>query len=68
MRWLDDNTDKFQEILKAREAWHVAVHEIIKNQTFFMSVHITARTEQQQEISLTTYESSKPSTLKYVNS
>ena len=40
MRWLDgipDSIDmslsKFQEIVKDREAWHAAVHEVIKSQT-----------------------------------
>ena len=31
MRWLDDNTDIFQEILKDREAWHAAVHQIAES-------------------------------------
>ena len=38
MRWLDGITDsmdmnlnKLQEIVKDREAWHVAVHEISKS-------------------------------------
>ena len=40
MRWLDGITDsmdmnlsKFQEIVKDREAWHTAVHEVTKSQT-----------------------------------
>ena len=40
MRWLDDIIDsmdvslsKLQEMVKDREAWHVAVHEVIKSQT-----------------------------------
>ena len=40
MRWLDDitnsmdvNLSKFQEIVKDREAWHTAVHEVTKSQT-----------------------------------
>ena len=38
MRWLDGITDttdlsvsKFQEIMKDREAWHAAVHEVTKS-------------------------------------
>ena len=38
MRWLDSNTNsmdinKFWEIVKDREAWHPAVHEVTKSQT-----------------------------------
>ena len=40
MRWLDDITDskdmslsKLQEMVKNREAWHVAVHGVTKNLT-----------------------------------
>ena len=39
MRWLDGITDsmdmnliKFQETVKDREAWHVAVHRVTKSQ------------------------------------
>ena len=39
MRWLDIiinsmdmNLSQFQEIVKDREAWHVAVHRVAKNQ------------------------------------
>ena len=40
MRWLDGNPDsmdvsvsKFHEIVKDREAWHVAVHGVAKRWT-----------------------------------
>ena len=35
MRWLDSVTSlsKLREIVKDREAWHVAVHGAAKNQT-----------------------------------
>ena len=40
MRWLDGITEstnmslnKLREIVKDREAWHVAVHGVTKNQT-----------------------------------
>ena len=40
IRWLDSITDsmgmnlsKLQEIVKDREAWHTAVHEVTKSQT-----------------------------------
>ena len=40
MRWLDGITDamnmnlgKLQEIVRAREAWHAAVHGFMKSQT-----------------------------------
>ena len=40
MRWLDGNTDsvdmnlgKLQVMVRDREAWCVALHEVVKNQT-----------------------------------
>ena len=40
MRWLDDITDamgmnlgKLQEMMRDREAWHAAVHWVVKSQT-----------------------------------
>ena len=40
MRWLDGTTDamnmnfgKLQKLVRAREAWHAAVHRVSKSQT-----------------------------------
>ena len=40
MRWLDGivdsmdmNLSKLQELVKDREAWHVAIHRVTKSQT-----------------------------------
>ena len=33
--WMDMNLTKFQEIVKDREAWHIAVHGVAKSQTWF---------------------------------
>ena len=40
MRWLDGITDaldmnlgKLQEMVRVREAWHAAVHGVVKSQT-----------------------------------
>ena len=30
---LDEHVSKFQDIVKDREAWHAAVHEVAKSQT-----------------------------------
>ena len=42
MRWLDGITDsmdvnlgKIQEMVRDREAWRAAVHEVVKRQTWF---------------------------------
>ena len=58
MKWLDSITDsmdmilsKFQEIVKDRAAWHVAVHGVAKSQTQ-LSNSTTKTTKEVQESSL----------------
>jgi len=57
MRWSDSitnsvdmNLSKLREIVKDREAWHAAVHEVTKNQTWLSEWTATANQEWMKNI------------------
>ena len=62
MRWLDAITDsmdmnlgKLQEMVRNREAWHVAVHGITKNQTWLSDWTTATEVKEWVAVSLGTY-------------